>query len=76
MFNHLEYEAATLGDEYHRDIAAGMEINPPYGYFPDDDPKQSPMNSWRASGHLLFSNWINQLYQTTFYDINRIGHYS
>jgi homoserine O-succinyltransferase len=75
MFNHLEYEAATLGDEYHRDVAAGMDIKLPYGYFPNDDPEQKPVNNWRASGHLLFSNWINQVYQTTYYNIDRIGEY-
>jgi len=75
MFNHLEYEAATLGDEYHRDVAAGMDIKLPYGYFPNDDPEQKPVNKWRASGHLLFSNWINQVYQTTYFDIDRIGEY-
>ncbi len=75
MFNHLEYESQILNDEYQRDIAAGMEIQMPYNYFPDDDASQPPMNTWRASGHLFFNNWINQIYQSTYYDINRVGHY-
>jgi len=73
MFNHLEYEVETLGDEYHRDVAAGMDIQVPFGYFPNDDPTKTPANSWRASGHLLFANWINQVYQTTPYDISKIA---
>ncbi|MDP6344448.1 MAG: homoserine O-succinyltransferase [Alphaproteobacteria bacterium] len=69
MFNHLEYDTATLADEYHRDVAAGMEIGLPAYYFPDDDPSRAPINRWRAHANVLFGNWINDLYQSTSFEL-------
>lgn len=69
MFNHLEYDTGTLGDEYSRDVAAGAEIQTPAYYFPGDDPTQAPINSWRAHGALLICNWINDLYQSTSFEL-------
>lgn len=69
MFNHLEYDTDTLANEYHRDVAAGADIQKPAYYFPDDDPDKAPVNSWRAHGSLLISNWINDLYQTTSFEL-------
>ncbi len=69
MFNHLEYDTETLAKEYFRD--GGEQL--PFGYFPDDDPAQRPRNSWRAHGHLLIGNWINEMYQTTPFDMAAIG---
>ena len=73
MFNHLEYDADTLKTEYDRDVAAGEEIHLPKNYFPGDDPAQPPINQWRSYAHLLFWNWINEIYQGTPYDIADIG---
>ncbi len=73
MLNHLEYDARSLADEYERDIKAGLETAPPVDYFPDDDPSREPLNRWRSHGHLLFQNWINEIYQTCPFDIARIG---
>lgn len=73
MFNHIEYDTNTLGDEYGRDVAAGKAINMPANYFPGNDPKRTPENRWRSHAHLLFGNWINDVYQTTPYDLARIG---
>lgn len=73
MFNHVEYDTDTLGDEYFRDIAAGKPIALPHDYFPGNDPDRKPQNRWRSHAHLLFGNWINQLYQTTPYEIDDIG---
>lgn len=69
MFNHLEYDTGTLGDEYQRDVAAGTSIGLPANYFPSDDPTQAPLNRWRAHGSLLINNWINDLYQTTSFEL-------
>lgn len=69
MFNHLEYDTTTLADEYHRDVAAGAPIDLPVDYFPDDDPTRTPLNRWRAHGNLLIGNWINDLYQSTAFDL-------
>ena len=73
VFNHLEYDADTLKREYFRDLEAGLEIHPPEHYFPGDDPDQSPKVTWRAHRSLLFGNWINEIYQTTPFDIGKIG---
>lgn len=73
MFNHLEYDDTTLRDEYLRDRKAGLATGIPVGYFPEDNPDNTPTNRWRASAHLLFANWLNVVYQTTPYDKNAIG---
>jgi homoserine O-succinyltransferase len=73
IFNHFEYDSDTLKQEYDRDVANGTPINVPANYYPDDDPARPPMNRWRSHAHLLYGNWINEIYQTTPYDIARIG---
>lgn len=73
ILNHVEYDSTTLAEEYHRDVAAGKEISVPFGYFPGDDPKAEPLNRWRSHAFLLFGNWINQVYQTSPFDISKVG---
>ena len=73
MFNHIEYDSNSLSEEYFRDLAAGRPIATPHSYFPNDDPSRQPENRWRSHAHLLFGNWINHLYQTTPFDVARIG---
>ncbi len=73
MFNHIEYDTHSLGDEYRRDVEAGKAMNKPAHYFPANDPSKVPENRWRAHAHLLFGNWINEMYQTTPYDLADIG---
>lgn len=73
IFNHIEYDSTTLAEEYERDIANGQPIAVPNNYFPDDDPDNKPLNRWRSHAFLLFGNWINQVYQTTRYDLDEIG---
>ncbi len=73
MFNHLEDDADTLKREYERDLAAGADIQVPKNYFPDDDPSKPPVNHWRSYAHLLFWNWIYEIYENTPHDISEIG---
>ncbi len=73
VFNHIEYDSTSLKEEYDRDVAAGVPIAVPHDYYPDDDPARPPLNRWRSHAHLLFGNWINQVYQTTPYDLEEIG---
>ncbi|RAI32631.1 homoserine O-acetyltransferase MetA [Rhodoplanes serenus] len=73
MFNHVEYDSSSLAEEYFRDRAAHKQIAMPRHYFPADDPTRQPENRWRSHAHLLFGNWINQIYQTAPFDITRIG---
>ncbi|QGX98192.1 homoserine O-succinyltransferase [Roseovarius faecimaris] len=73
IFNHLEYDSGTLKQEYDRDIANGTPINVPCNYYPGDDPSQPPQNRWRSHAHLLYGNWVNEIYQTTPFDMAEIG---
>lgn len=73
IFNHFEYDNETLKQEYDRDVANGTPINVPANYYPDDDPTQRPRNRWRSHAHLLYGNWVNELYQTTWFDLAKIG---
>jgi homoserine O-succinyltransferase len=73
VFNHFEYDSGTLKQEYDRDVEQGTPINVPCNYYPDDDPASPPQNRWRSHAHLLYGNWINEIYQTTKYDLNEIG---
>ncbi|BBK31366.1 homoserine O-succinyltransferase [Stella humosa] len=69
IFNHFEYDTTTLADEYARDGAGQIPAN----YFPGNEPSSAPENQWRGHAHLLFGNWINQIYQTTPFDLAAIG---
>ena len=73
MFNHIEYDTKSLAEEYDRDIASGKPIKVPAHYYPQDNPKLPPENRWRSHAHLLFGNWINEVYQTTPFDLADIG---
>jgi homoserine O-succinyltransferase len=73
MFNHIEYDSDSLRDEYFRDRASGDAVALPHDYFPLNDPARKPENRWRSHAHLLFANWINEIYQTAPFDIARIG---
>ena len=66
---HLEYGKLTLRDEYERDVAKGRPIDMPRNYFPDDDPANEPLFSWRSHANLLYRNWLNYVYQMTPFDL-------
>ena len=70
--SHLEYDSGTLKEEYDRDISNSVKINVPLNYYPNDDPSHIPENRWRSHGHLLYGNWINEIYQSTNIDIEKI----
>jgi homoserine O-succinyltransferase/O-acetyltransferase len=73
MFNHIEYDTNTLAEEYHRDLSAGKATALPKNYFPGDNANATPENRWRSHAHLLFGNWINEVYQTTPFALADIG---
>ena len=71
---HSEYDAYTLDKEYRRDVGLGRPIEIPKNYYKDNDPENEPVVSWRSHANLLYSNWLNYfVYQTTPYDITKIG---
>jgi homoserine O-succinyltransferase len=63
ILNHLEYDAITLKEEFLRDKSENITIDIPQNYFPDDDVLRDPINRWRPYAFLLFSNFINEVYQ-------------
>jgi homoserine O-succinyltransferase len=77
ILNHFEYDSLTLAEEYQRDLASnqieGAQIALPVNYFPNDDPAIVPPNRWRSHAHLLYGNWINEIYQSTPFDLDKIG---
>lgn len=67
---HPEYDRMTLNNEYYRDLRKGMNPAVPCNYYPDDDPCEHPILSWRNTGNTLYSNWLNfYVYQTTPYQL-------
>lgn len=74
VFGHPEYDTGTLRAEYERDVNKGMDVPVPAHYFPNDDPTQEPVSTWRAHAQLLYTNWLNYyVYQTTPYDLSDLG---
>ncbi|MFT6775570.1 MAG: homoserine O-succinyltransferase [Paracoccaceae bacterium] len=73
MLNHIEYDTTSLKEEYDRDVTRGEPIHVPEHYYPGDDPALMPENRWRSHAHLMFGNWINEIYQSTPFDIEAIG---
>ena len=70
LTGHAEYDADTLELEYRRDVNAGLEIEVPANYYPDDDDTRPPRCTWRSGANLLFSNWLNYfVYQATPYTL-------
>jgi len=69
---HSEYEADTLNQEYVRDVNKGLKIEVPKNYFPDDNPDNEPVATWRSHAHLLYANWLNYyVYQVTPYVLEK-----
>lgn len=59
LFNHPEYDAMALADEYSRDIAAGRAPHVPENYFPGDDPARTPVATWEDSAQVFYANWLD-----------------
>ncbi len=74
VFGHPEYDRMTLDEEYRRDTAKGINPEIPENYYPNDDPEQKPLLTWRAHCNTMYSNWLNYyVYQVTPYDVESIG---
>ncbi|NPC92721.1 homoserine O-succinyltransferase [Bacillus sp. WMMC1349] len=69
LTGHPEYDTDTLKEEYERDLAKNIEIDPPLNYFKDTGGRALPINRWKAHATLLFMNWLNYyVYQETPYE--------
>ena len=66
---HPEYDTMTLDQEYKRDLAKGINPDIPVNYYPDDNPENKPIKSWRCHANTLYTNWLNYyVYQQTPYE--------
>jgi len=73
LTGHAEYSPDTLDKEYRRDLAKGLPIEIPAGYYLNDNPDNPPIITWRSHANLLFVNWMNYfVYQITPYNLNSI----
>ena len=71
VMGHPEYDRVTLDQEYKRDLSKGLPIDIPKNYYPDDNPDNRPLLTWRAQANNLYTNWLNYyVYQVTPYDLD------
>ncbi|MCI8307529.1 MAG: homoserine O-succinyltransferase [Lachnospiraceae bacterium] len=69
VFGHPEYDRITLDKEYRRDIDRGLTPCVPHNYYPDDNPDNKPLLTWRSHSNALYMNWLNYyVYQNTPYE--------
>lgn len=69
VLGHPEYDRDTLDIEYKRDRDKGLDIDIPYNYYPDNNPDNPPLLTWRAHSNALYTNWLNYyVYQNTPYN--------
>lgn len=65
---HPEYDTMTLDQEYKRDVDKGIHPEIPCNYYPEDNPDNKPVKSWRCHANMLYFNWLNYyVYQVTPY---------
>ena len=73
VMGHPEYDRMTLDEEYKRDKSKGLPIEIPCNYYPDDNPENRPLLTWRSNANNLYTNWLNYyVYQATPYDLAQI----
>ena len=73
MLDHLEYDSESLAEEYFRDVKAKVPDPAAVQLLPRQRSVADATQPLAAHAHLLLSNWINEIYQTTPFDISRIG---
>tara|TARA_Y100001978_G_scaffold73396_1_gene65799 strand:- start:131 stop:841 length:711 start_codon:yes stop_codon:yes gene_type:complete len=73
ILNHLEYDAITLKEEFLRDKSQNTQIDIPSNYFPNDDINLEPINRWRPYAFLLFTNFINEVYQDVPFNFTHVS---
>lgn len=61
VFGHLEYESDTLQKEYERDLSKGEAIKQPKNS--QVKGTASHQQAWKNASQLLWSNWIQYIYQ-------------
>ena len=67
------YDAITLKDEFLRDKSQNTQIDIPANYFPNYDIIIEPINRWRPYAFLLFTNFINEVYQDVPFNFTKLS---
>ena len=69
VIGHMEYDKDVLQNEYERDLAKGMDIQPPLNYYADKNRTKINMK-WSSTANLFYMNWLNYyVYQVTPYKL-------
>ena len=55
---HAEYDRNTLELEYKRDLAKGLDIQPPENYYLKGNSGEIKM-CWASTANLIYMNWLN-----------------
>jgi len=71
LLGHFEYDTDSLQREYLRDQQRGLATKLPVNYF-EDESLTKVTNCWRGHAHLLYHNWLNDVYQMTPYHLEDI----
>jgi homoserine O-succinyltransferase len=71
LLGHFEYDTDSLQREYLRDQQRGLATKLPVNYF-EDEGLTKVTNCWRGNAHLLYHNWLNDVYQMTPYHLEDI----
>ncbi|MDR1684377.1 MAG: homoserine O-succinyltransferase [Elusimicrobiota bacterium] len=58
---HPEYDAGAIHLEYLRDAAAGLNPALPVNYYPQDNARLPPADTWRKAAEQLYKNIINHV---------------
>ena len=59
IVGHLEYEPFTLHNEYRRDLAKGLPIQPPLHYYIGAPEAARPGYTWHAAAVRFYANWLD-----------------
>lgn len=71
IMGHPEYDRVTLDNEYRRDLDKGIDPQIPVNYYPNNDPKETPILCWRSHSNIIYTNWLNYyVYQATPYKLD------
>lgn len=58
---HGEYTLMTLDNEYRRDMGKGMNPHPPVNYYPDNNPANTPVDTWHTTALMIMRNWLSTI---------------
>ena len=59
---HWEYATDTLDTEYRRDMQKGRtDVGLPLNYYPNDNPQNSPVDTWHEATLQFYRNWLERL---------------